>query len=407
MPTRLARLRPTRIRMRLTLLYGALFVVSGAVLLAITYLLVSNYPKASSVHKYTVDAGGGHPDGQLSGSPGDPGEQLPVQAARQHQAELHHLLVQSGVALAIMALISIALGWLVAGRILRPLRTMTTTIQQISARNVHDRLAAQGPRDEMKELSDTVDGLLERLATALEAHKRFVANAAHELRTPLTLEHALIEEALIDRGATVQSFRSTFERLLVIRKQHARLLDSLLTLTDSERGLDRREPVDLARVTEHVLLAHSAELDSRELRLHADLAPARTSGDPTLVERLVANLVDNAIGYNVPGGRVTVRTGADAGRAVVQVTNTGTPVPAEQVDRLFEPFQRLGRTAGRGGHHGLGLSIVRAIAAAHGASVSARACPHGGLAVRVAFPVAAPDPAPAPTDENSRRTLVR
>jgi signal transduction histidine kinase len=381
--------------MRLTLLYGALFTISGAILLAITYLLVSRSPKfgliidiqdRGPVSSATPNGGGRYLSTPPPIQPADLGRKFRELAVRQHEADLHHLLVQSGIALAIMVLISIVLGWLVAGRILRPLRTMTTTIQQISARNLHERLAAEGPRDEMKDLSDTVDGLLGRLEAALDAQKRFVANAAHELRTPLTLEHALVEETLIDRGATLQSFRSTFERVLVICKQQGRLLESLLTLASSERGLDRRESVDLSLVTEQVLLASRPELDRRELLIEADIAPAPVSGDPALVDRLVANLLDNAMDYNIPGGRVEVTTGIRAGRAVVSVANTGKDVPPEQVDRLFEPFQRLDRTAGREGHYGLGLSIVRAIATAHEASIVAHARPDGGLAVEVAFP---------------------
>ncbi|GLY72984.1 sensor histidine kinase [Actinoallomurus iriomotensis] len=377
------RLPPRTVRLRLTLLYGALFAVSGAVLLAVTYLLVSNSTGRLVFLSFHRDPAS------------DPGAQpLPLPddlarartgATRQHAAELHELLVQSGIALAITLVISIALGWLVAGRVLRPLQTMTTAIRQISARNVHERLAAGGPRDELKDLADTVDGLLGRLETALDAHKRFVANAAHELRTPLTLQHALLEETLTDRAATLSSFQATFERLLVNSEQQERLLESLLTLTRSERGLDRRRPLDLATIADHVLLAPRPE--AALLRVGADTAPAPASGDRTLVERLVTNLVDNATHYNHADGWVEVTTATVAGRAVLSVANTGPVIPAEQVDRLFEPFQRLGdRTARNDGHHGLGLSIVRAIAAAHDATVTARARPEGGLIVEVAFP---------------------
>ncbi|WP_329255885.1 HAMP domain-containing histidine kinase [Actinoallomurus sp. NBC_01490] len=378
------RLPPRTVRLRLTLLYGALFAVSGVVLLAVTYLLVSHSTGRLVLIKH-LD---GPPISDLGSPPVPPDAlgQARAQAARQHAAELHELLVQSGIALAITLVISIALGWLVAGRVLRPLQTMTTTIQQISARNVHERLAVGGPRDELKDLADTVDGLLGRLETALDAHKRFVANAAHELRTPLTLEHALLEETLTDRSATLSSFRATFERLLANSEQQERLLESLLTLTRSERGLDRRRPLDLATVADHVLLTSRPE--AGRPRVRAGTAPALASGDPTLVERLVTNLVDNATHYNRPDGWVEVTTATRAGRAVVSVANTGPVIPSDQVDRLFEPFQRLGdRTARNDGHHGLGLSIVRAIATAHDATVTARARPDGGLVVEVAFPV--------------------
>ncbi|MFF1698760.1 sensor histidine kinase [Streptomyces sp. NPDC058257] len=390
------RLLPRRVRVRLTLLYGVLFVASGVVLLAITNLLVARTPANLVLVKnrggepvLSPGADGrlylGYPEANSSVQLNDITQQLRDQALRQHEIEMDHLLVQSGIALAIMAVIAIVLGWLVAGRVLRPLRTMTGSIQRISARNVHERLAVVGPADELKDLADTVDGLLGRLETALDSHKRFVANAAHELRTPLTLEHALLEESLIDRDATRESFRSNFERLLAISEQQARLLESLLTLSSSERGLDRREPLDLAAVAEEVVEASRPEAGPRRVRIETTIGPAEASGDTALVQRLVANLVDNAMGYNTPGGRVEITTRTDAGRAVVAVANTGPKVPPDQVEQLFEPFQRLGRTAGDG-HHGLGLSIVRAIATAHDAVISAHARPGGGLVIEVSFP---------------------
>ncbi|MEU5951959.1 ATP-binding protein [Streptomyces sp. NPDC047525] len=390
------RLLPRRVRVRLTLLYGVLFVASGVVLLAITNLLVARTPANLVLVKnrggepvLAPGADGrlylGYPEANSSVQLNDITQQLRDQALRQHEIEMDHLLVQSGIALAIMAVIAIVLGWVVAGRVLRPLRTMTGTIQRISARNMHERLAVVGPADELKDLADTVDGLLGRLETALDSHKRFVANAAHELRTPLTLEHALLEESLIDRDATRESFRSNFERLLEISKQQARLLESLLTLSSSERGLDHREPLDLAEITEEVVEASRPETRRRGLRIETAIEPATASGDSALVQRLVANLVDNAMGYNTPGGHVEITTRTHAGRAVVAVANTGPEVPPEHVERLFEPFQRLGRTAGDG-HHGLGLSIVRAIGVAHDAVIGARARPGGGLVVEVSFP---------------------
>jgi signal transduction histidine kinase len=385
---------PRTVRLRLTALYGALFTASGAVLLAITYLLVrstdglvlvrNGTPGRLEVPSAGSSLGTGDIPPQLQGL----ARQLRDQAGRQHAAELHQLLVQSGIALAIMVVISIALGWLVAGRVLRPLRTMTATTQEISARNLHERLAIEGPRDELKDLADTIDGLLGRLETAFDAQKRFVANAAHELRTPLTLEHALLEETLTDRNATLTSFRSTSERLLAISQQQGRLLDALLTLASSERGLDRREPFDLSVLTDQVLRTWRPEIDRLGLQIEHRIAPAPTSGDPALVERLVANLFDNAVRYNHPGGRVEVATATKAERALLSVANTGPVVPPAQVERLLEPFQRLGdRTTQSDGHHGLGLSIVRTIAAAHDATLTASARPEGGLAVEVSFPL--------------------
>ena len=378
----LSRLRPGQVRVRLTLLYGGLFTLAGIALLAITYVLFATSPRTTFV-THTTAPGGLHPDTA-------PGPVIPVAQAQldgQRAAALHQLLTQSGIALAIMAVLSIGLGWLVAGRILRPLRTMTTRLRRISARNVHERLAATGPHDELRELSDTVDGLLARLDTALDAHKRFVANAAHELRTPLTVEHALLEEALLDAEDTPAGFRDTVGRLLAVRAQQARLLDSLLTLAEGERGLDRTEPIDLAASARTVLADRAPAVRERGLRLHTDIAPAPSVlGDVALVARLVANLVDNAIGHNRPGGFLRVRTATENGTVAVSLANSGPVVPADQVDRLFEPFQRLHRAAD--GHHGLGLSIVRAIALAHNGSITATARPDGGLAITVRFPVA-------------------
>jgi signal transduction histidine kinase len=367
------------IRARLTLLYSGLFVLSGAALLTITYLLVSHTRRDVVLRSYTGP--GSPPPADLP----DLAEQARTEAERQHQATLHALLTYSGVALAIMTVLALLLGWLMAGRILSPLRTMIATIQRISARNVHDRLAATGPRDELKDLSDTVDGLLHRLEAALDAHKRFVANAAHELRTPLTLEHALIEETLTDRTATLPQYRALVERLLELRQQQATMLESLLTLAGSERGLAQHEHVDLSEIAGRTVAAYRVGAPLAGVRLEASIETAWTSGDPALVERLVANLVDNALAYNVPNGSVAVTTGVRDGRAVLTVANTGEPIPPDRVDDLFEPFQRLDRTAGRAGHHGLGLSIVRAIAAAHDATIEARPGPGGGLHVEVTF----------------------
>jgi signal transduction histidine kinase len=388
--------RPS-IRLRLTLLYSGLFLVSGALLLAITYLL---FRSATGINLIVVPTGTPH------GSSGPERLQrllanpeiaryvrhvaesriAPVEQNRSN--DLHQLLVQSGIALAIMTVISIALGWLVAGRVLRPLRAMTATTRQISERNLHERLALSGPRDELKDLADTIDGLLGRLETAFGAQQRFVANAAHELRTPLTLWRALVEERLTDPSATIDSFRVTSRRLLALGEEQERLLESLLTLAWSERGLDRQEPFDLATVVESVLRDPPPETESLGVRIDSELEPAPAAGDAALAERLVRNLIDNAVRYNVPGGRVRVRTGTEAGGAFLSVINDGATVPAAEVERLLEPFQRLGtdRTTPSDGHHGLGLSIVRAIATAHHATLLAEARPEGGLAVEIKFP---------------------
>jgi signal transduction histidine kinase len=373
------------VRLRLTLLYGVLFLLSGAVLLGVTYLLVAHGGGTVMMTNHSLIDGRESVTTYLVGTLPPGSEQSVGQAIQrlgaQQQADmLHQLLVKSGIALAIMSVLAAVLGWLVAGRVLRPVQTMTVRIRRISAHNVHERLSVAGPRDELKGLADTVDGLLARLEAALDSHKRFVANAAHELRTPLTLEHALLEEAVLDPAATADTFRAQFAELMVVSEQQARLLDSLLVLATSERGPDRRESIDLSTAAGDVLKAARPEV-----LVEADLQSAPVTGDPALVERLVANLVDNAVGYNVPGGRVEVVTGATDGRSFLEVTNTGLPVPPEMVDRLLSPFQRLDRTARDDGHHGLGLSIVQSIASAHEAELTVRARPAGGLVVRVVF----------------------
>ncbi|MEU1345417.1 HAMP domain-containing sensor histidine kinase [Streptomyces sp. NPDC090075] len=390
-------LTPRRVRVRFAMLFGLLFIASGAVLLGITYLLVNRPTQnvVTAVHDEGVPGDGSSPGtviqpGPGSGSPQDLtawlNDQLRRQTEHLHDAQMHDLLVQSGTALAIMAAISIVLSWLLARRVLRPMRTLNAGIARISASNVHERLAVAGPRDEISELADSIDGLLARLEAALESHKRFVANAAHELRTPLTVERALLEESLLDRDATAESFRENFERLLRISTHQGALLESLLTLAVSERGVERTEPVDLAEINESVLLTQLPETLRNGVRIEDHTEPTPVAGDTALLERLVANLVHNAAYYNVPDGTVDITVRRHDRRAVLTVSNTGPEVPKDRVDQLFEPFQRMYRTAGDG-HHGLGLSIVRAIAAAHDATLTARARPGGGLVVEVSFPL--------------------
>jgi signal transduction histidine kinase len=390
------RLRTPTVRLRLTLLYGALFLVSGAVLLAITYVL---FRRATGIDLIVVPTG--TPQGSTGPNAGKHLLENPEVARYVHRAaearlagvesnrgdELHQLLVQSGIALAIMTVISIAFGWLVAGRVLHPLRAMTATTKQISERNLHERLALPGPRDELKDLADTIDALLGRLETAFGAQQRFVANAAHELRTPLTLWRALLEERLTDPTTTIDSFRVTSRRLLALGEEQERLLESLLTLAWSERGLDRQEPFDLADVVKAVLRDPPADVESQGVRIESEIEPARTKGDAALAERLVHNLIDNAMTYNVPGGQVKVRTGTGPSGAFISVANDGPVIPPAEIERLLEPFQRLptDRTAPSDGHHGLGLSIVRAVATAHHATLLAEAAPAGGLAVEIVF----------------------
>jgi signal transduction histidine kinase len=377
------------IRLRLTVFYCGLFLASGAALLAITYLLVRFFPAAPvQAHSVrTAGSGGGKPVPPLAPLPSL--ASLQAQDARQRAADLHQLLAVSGIALLVMALASVISGWLVAGRVLRPLRTITAAARGLSSADLHRRLSLTGPDDELKDLGDTFDGLIGRLERAFQSQRQFVANASHELRTPLTLERALLEAALTDPESGAESLRATCDRLLAVNTQQERLIDALLTLATSERGIDLWEAVDLSALTSRAIAARQAEARRLGLSIGASLAPARTTGDRDLAARLIANLLDNALRYNVTGGVIEVSTSTHASEVMVRVGNTGPAVPAGEVSELFQPFRRLGgRRTRHGGNYGLGLSIVSAIATAHHAVVKASARPGGGLDIEVRFPAA-------------------
>jgi signal transduction histidine kinase len=309
-----------------------------------------------------------------------------IQAA-QRAADSHQLLVNSGIALAIVAVLALLAGWLVAGRMLRPIRTITRTARRISSTSLHERLALDGPEDELKELGDTLDDLFGRLDAAFEAQRHFVANASHELRSPLARQRALIQVALADPDASFTSLRTAHERVLASEQQLEQMIDGLLTLTRGQGRLERREDLDLAPLTSEALLARESDAAGLGLDVRATLAAAPAEGDPRLVERLIANLIDNAIRHNIPGGHVAITTGIRDLRAFVSIANTGPTVPPEEIQCLFQPFQRVGgaRTSHDSGH-GLGLSIVQAIANAHRAELSARERDEGGLIIEVSFP---------------------
>jgi signal transduction histidine kinase len=299
----------------------------------------------------------------------------------------HLQLIRATAILAVLVAASLGIGWLIAGRFLRPLRTITATARDISASNLNRRLALGGRDDEFAELGDTLDGLFGRLEASFESQRHFVANASHELRTPLAAERSLLQVALADPDATAESLRATCGELLVLSEQQERLINALLTLASSERGIDRWQPFDLADVAGLVIAARREEASRREVRLDAALTAAPATGDPQLAESLVANLVDNAIRHNIAGGQAEISTAMRAGRASITVRNTGIVVPAGQLDRLFEPFQRLGGERLRHPDgHGLGLAIVQAIAMAHGAALTVQARPEGGLDIEVGFP---------------------
>src|SRR5262249_32932089 len=297
--------------------------------------------------------------------------------------------------------VSSGLGCRVPGRVLRPLRTMTSAARRISARNLHQRLALDGPDDELSELGKTFNRLLARLERSFAAQRQFVANASHELRTPLARQRTLVEAALRDPSPTGGPLQAVCERVLATGEEQERLIETLLTLARSQRGLDCCEPLDLAAVAEDAVQASEAGAQARGLRVHSALADAPALGDLRLAERLVANLVDNAVRHHVPRGWIEVVSGLREGRALLSVANPGPVIPPEKVDLLFQPFGRLEDRVGRDGL-GLGLSIVTAIAAAHEADLRARPLPGGGLEVEVHFPLLPPGEPPEPPTPGAR-----
>ena len=372
-------LRRRSVRFRMTVLYSCLFIPLGAVLVAVTYVIVMLQRAEavqSRVDRRCID---GTCTSHQVGSPTVTIDQLSLSSRE-------FLVVSCVIIVAIMGT-TVLLGWLAAGRVLRPLRVMTTTTREISERNLHERLALTGPDDELRDLSDTIDGLLARLEMAFDSQRRFIANASHELRTPLMLSQTLLQVALANPAITLDSLRVTCQEVVDTGKDQAQLIDALLTLARSQRGIDHREPVDLTAVVTDALNAEKPAAAAKRLQTDAALDDASVSGDALLIHRLVSNLIDNAIRYNLTGGRVEVKLAATATETTLTVTNTGPPVPADQVSRLLEPFQRadLDRTASPNGL-GLGLSIVAEIAKAHGASLAVRPQPEGGLTVTVGFP---------------------
>jgi signal transduction histidine kinase len=424
------------VRLRLTVLFASLFLASGAGLLGITYGLLSH--ANNEIISVRVDSGaplsgsgansGSVGSGSLSpascGSPiglpvtaGPDGlaspDKLQAQAAQcatQTRArEDDALLLYFGIALGIMVVVAAALGWFVSGRALRPLRRITESARRISATNLHERLAIEGPDDDVRELADMIDGLFARLDVSLQAQRQFVANASHELRTPLARSQTMLEVALRNPGASTSSLRSACERALAAGAEQERLIEALLTLARGQRGLARREPVDLAAVTRDVLSGRGEQVAARGLTMEVTLKPGLLGGDTALVERAVANLADNALRHNLPGGTVWVTADCDEGRAFLTVANTGEEIPPEAVDRLLLPFQRGAeagaayRTRPRSGPDeglGLGLSIVAAIATTHGADLTVTPrLTGGGLTVRLAFP--APPTASVPSTDRA------
>jgi signal transduction histidine kinase len=380
-------------RLRLTLLSGALFLLSGATLLTVIYVLFlvrgGSSGNARSSGSSNSQAGLANPNGsqnsfgvhQIHKSVGG------VTATAQRFADLHGLLIACAIGLAVAAVFAPLLGWFLAGRMLRPVERITATARRISASNLHERLALDDADEEFKQLGSTLDDLFSRLESSFDAQQHFVANASHELRTPLAAQLTLLQVALANPATPIERWRYTGEELLASTREQQRLIEALLALAASEGALEHRERIDLSAICDDVLLRRDLDFDTLGLQIETVIGSAPLDGDRRLIERLVANLIDNAIGHNVLGGQIRISSDVVDGCAVLTVANTGHIIPPAEVARLFQPFQRLdpARTHRKDGH-GLGLSIVRAVASAHGADIEASAPPEGGLTVRVSFP---------------------
>ena len=377
--------RPS-IRARLAVLYGAAFFLAAAVLVALLYLYLGQVLEHQSSSAREIR--------HLSAEQHDA---LVLELERARNDTLSTMLVASLVGLGVVGALAVTLGWFLAGRALQPLQQITATARRVADRTLHERISLEGPNDEIKDLADTFDAMLARLDRAFDSQRRFVANASHELRTPLTINRTLIEVALDDPDAD-EAVRQLGTRLLDVNERHERLIDGLLTLASSDEGITVRSPVDLAEVARQVVAgSEGAALQAGvELRTHLQAAPV--AGDRVLLERLTQNLIDNAIRYNLhEHGSATVTTRVVDAVVHLTVENVGPPITADEVPGLFEPFRRSASTerladsatniVGRGA--GLGLSIVRSVAQAHGGDVRASPRAGGGLTVTVRLPIVA------------------
>ncbi|HEY2655052.1 MAG TPA: ATP-binding protein [Solirubrobacteraceae bacterium] len=369
------RLRVRSVRLRLTALYSSLFLSCGVGLLAITYLLVD---RATAIHAVATRSPGAAP---ARGA-----------VVHTHLVDLHQLLEQSGIALAIMTVVSVALGWLMAGRVLRPLRAMTAATRRISEESLDQRLAVPGPRDELTELADTIDGLLERLQAAFEAQRRFAANASHELRTPLATMRASLDVAMAKPVAVPEHIRLLDQRLTREFDRVERLLEGLLALARGQHARVGAEPtVALDKIASEAVARHASQISAKQLHVDLQAAAAVVNGSETLLSRMVENVIENAISHNEPGGWIRVRPATDGPSVSLVVENGGRRLTQRDVDQLAEPFHRLGpRRTGSQAGAGLGLSIVASIAQAHGGMLDLHARSEGGMRVMIALP-AVPD----------------
>ncbi|MBT2480448.1 HAMP domain-containing sensor histidine kinase [Streptomyces sp. ISL-94] len=389
-------LRPT-IRIRLTLLYGGMFLIAGILLLSIIYLLAAQALREGNALQYEIVAG----DNIKVTSPSCPAVSAIDQPAipqfnaamnecalTQRRHALDDLLSRSLMALLGLSIIAFAFGYAMAGRVLSPLGKITRTARRVVGSDLTRRIELDGPDDELMELADTFDEMLDRLERAFTAQQRFVANASHELRTPLAINRTLLEVHLSDPGAPVE-LQQLGKTLLATNERSEQLVEGLLLLARSENQIVERKPVDLAEVASRALDQVRGEAEAKGVEIRGERVPAVVQGNGVLLERIALNLVQNAVRYNVPeDGWVEVTTEVQPGQAVLLVSNTGPVVPAYEVDNLFEPFRRL-RTERTGSDKGvgLGLSIARSVARAHGGRMQAIPREGGGLVMRVTLPL--------------------
>ncbi len=433
------RLWPQRVRARLALTYALLFLVGGSALLALTYGLVAATLPANSGTKpvlshsqfvklckksnlLTAKPAVTTKPGLIAPTPKISPRAQPISKfaglclraylagrsaglANQRERALNSLLLYSLLGLGLATIVSGWVGWVVSGRVIKPVSVITQTARRASEQHLGERIALSGPDDELKELADTFDDMLARLDQAFAAQRRFVADASHELRTPLAVMRTAIDVILAKPGRTAEQLEATAVRVRSAIERAEHMVDALLTLAISDRGqMSPGEPVDLATAAEDAVDAAATEINRLGLRLDSALAPAETTGDPHLLDRMIGNLVANAVRHNTPGGEITLTSGLADGQAFFRVVNSGPMVPDEAIPLLFEPFMRTERRVGDGSGTGLGLAIAKSVAAAHGTTVQATSRPSGGparparpdRAARPRRPTAPPDRAARP-----------
>jgi signal transduction histidine kinase len=395
LPAVVRRLWPRRVRTRLAVFYAVLFLLAGIVLLALTYTLAAAVlvPGPGPLPKPLTPQ-----DRALLGLCKPPPTSPVLLGKCNHLIgivgagpkargdELSALRIASAIGVGILAMAAAGLGWLASGRALRPVRSITEAAKRASEMRLGQRLALTGPDDEFKQMADAFDAMLERLDAAFTSQKRFVANAAHELRTPLTAMRTAIEVTLSKPTRTPEQLEAMAARVKRYVERAEATIEALLTLAISEVGPTAQDAVDLATAAEDALDATRVAIDQHQITVDATLEPAPAHGDRVLLERMIANLVENAVRHNNSGGWIAIRTIQQADSAVFEITNTGPSVSAEQLPTLFEPFARAEQRLNSSEGVGLGLSIAQTIARAHDATITARPRPGGGLELSVTIP---------------------